>query len=294
MRFLAPENRPDHSSVLVGDRDDGAVEAAAFAQLINPAALRVRLSRRSSDHGSSAVNDERAQVLVATFADPKELGTITTGVLPRNKAKPRRHVTPVLEIAPVADGSDDSRGYLRSHALDPGDSLSQGARSKDFIDPAVEYRDTAVDLPQEVKELGDGRASADRQSVLGVLQDLGNCAAKLADVPGKDQSAVSQKAPDLTGESRTVVHESLSRAMECLDILLLCRPTGHKAHIGLLQRCADRLCVVGVVLLAKPEGLHVLRTDDPNGVSEPFKSFRPEVRTGRGLDPDDARLDLSD
>jgi len=240
------------------------------------------------------VDDERAKVLVTTLADPKELRAITTGVLPRYEAKPGRHVPPILEVAPIPDGSDDSRGYLRSHALDLGNPLSKGARSEGFVDPAIEYRNSAVDLPQEVKELCDGRASADRQSVLSVLEDLGNGAAKLTDVPGKNQTTVSQKAPDLAGKSRTVVHESLPRAMECLDILLLCRPTGHKAHIGLLQRCADRLCVVGVVLLAKPEGLHVLRADDPNGVSEPFKSFRPEVRTGRGLDADDARFDLSD
>jgi len=42
------------------------------------------------------------------------------------------------------------------HALDPGDSLSQGTRSKGFIDPAVKYREASVDLPQEVKELCDG------------------------------------------------------------------------------------------------------------------------------------------
>jgi hypothetical protein len=240
------------------------------------------------------VDDERAKVLVTTLADPKELRVITTGVLPRYEAKPGRHVSPILEVAPIPDGSDDSRGYLRSHTVDLGNPLSEGARSEGFVNPAIEYRDSAVDLPQEVKELCDGRASAGRQSVLGVLQDLGNCTAKLTDVPGKDQSTVSQKAPDLTGKSRTVVHESLPRAMECLDILLLCRPTGHKAHIGLLQRCANRLCVVGIVLLTKPEGLHVLRADDPNGVSEPFKSFRPEVRAGRGLDADDAGCDLSD
>jgi hypothetical protein len=233
-------------------------------------------------------------VLIATFADPKELGTVTTGVLPRNEAEPGRHMAPILEITPVADGSDNSRGYLRPHALDPGDPLSQGARPKGFIDPAVEYRNAAVDFPQEVKELCNRRASTVCQSVLGVLQDLGNCAAKLSDVPRKDQAPVTQKAPDLTGEGRTVVHETLSRPVERLDILLFCRTTGYEAHIGLLQRRADRLCVVRVVLLAKPEGLHVLRTNDPDSMSEPFKSFRPEVCAGRGLDPDDARLDLSD
>jgi len=132
------------------------------------------------------VNDKRAEVLVATFADPKELRTITTGVLPRNEAEPGGHVTPILEIATVADRSDNSRGYLRPHAFNSGDLLGEGACSKGFIDPAVEHRDAAVDFSQEVKELCDGRASADRQSVLSVLQDLGNCAAKLPDVPRED------------------------------------------------------------------------------------------------------------
>jgi hypothetical protein len=168
------------------------------------------------------VDDERPKVLITTLADPKELRAITTRVLPRYEARPGRHVPPILEVAPIPDGSDDSCGYLRSHALDFGNPLSEGARSEGFVDPAIEHRNSAVDLPQEVKELCDGRTSADRQFVLGVLQDLGNCAAKLTDVPGKDQSTVSQKAPDLTGKSRTVVHESLPRAMECLDILLLC------------------------------------------------------------------------
>jgi len=206
IRLLTPENRPDHSSILVGDRDDSPVEAATFAQLVDPGALRVRLSRRSPDHSSSAVDDERAKVLVTTLADPKELRAITTGVLPRDEAKPGRHVPPILEVAPIPDGSDDSRGYLRSHALDLGNPLSKGARSEGFVNPAIEYRNSAVDLPQEVKELCDGDASADRKSVLGVLEDLGNSAAKLPNVPREDQSTVAQKAPDLTREGGTVVH----------------------------------------------------------------------------------------
>ena len=59
-----------------------------------------------------------------------------------------------------------------------------------------------------------------------------------------------------------MVHETLSRTVERLDILLFGRTTRHEAHIGLLQRRADRLRVVRVVLLAEPEGLHVLRTYD--------------------------------
>jgi hypothetical protein len=55
------------------------------------------------------------------------------------------------------------------------------------------------------------------------------------------------------------------------DVLLFCRTTGHEARIGSLQRRADRLCVVGVVLSAKPEGLRVLRANDSNGMPEPFK-----------------------
>jgi len=101
-------------------------------------------------------------VLVATFTDTKELGTVTTRVLPRNQAEPGCHVAPILEIASVADSSNNRRRYLRSHAFDPGDPLRQGARSKGFIDPAVKYRNAAVDFPQEVKELCDGSASADR------------------------------------------------------------------------------------------------------------------------------------
>ena len=170
--LLTSENRPDHSSILVGDRDDSPVEAATFAQLIDPGTLRVRLPSRSPDHSSSAVDDERAKVLVTTLADPKELRAITTGVLPRYEAKPGRHVPPILEVAPISDGGDDSRGYLRSHTFDLGDPLSEGARSEGLVDldGLVDDRDRLL-----VNALNSFiNARADEPIVVGVVYGAGH------------------------------------------------------------------------------------------------------------------------
>src|ERR1700735_957309 len=56
--------------------------------------------------------------------------------------------------------------------------------------------------------------------------------------------------------------------MERLDVLLLEVLLGHEPHVPLLDRRADCLGIVGIVLLSADERLHVLRRHDFYGVSE--------------------------
>jgi hypothetical protein len=65
-----------------------------------------------------------------------------------------------------------------------------------------------------------------------------------------------------------------------LDILLLNTLHSNKAHVRSTHRFADRLGIIGVVLVALHVGLHELRRNQADGVASSLKFSRPMVRTG--------------
>lgn len=87
-----------------------------------------------------------------------------------------------------------------------------------------------------------------------------------------------------------MVYKALAGAMQGLDVLLLYRLLGHKLHMWLSPRNADRLGIVAVILLALPcKWLDKLWPDNANGMSCSFKPARPVERTGAGFDDYRAR-----
>jgi len=82
--------------------------------------------------------------------------------------------------------------------------------------------------------------------------------------------------------------------MEGLDVLLLERLLRHEAHVRLLHRGADRLGVIGIVLLPADEWLHILRGHDLYRVTQLLELPLPIECAGRGFDADQARLQFAD
>ena len=65
-----------------------------------------------------------------------------------------------------------------------------------------------------------------------------------------------------------MIDQPLPRAMERLDVLLFERLLRHEPHVPLLYSRADRLGVVGIVLLPAYEWLHGMRRHDLHRVTE--------------------------
>jgi hypothetical protein len=268
VRLLAAQDRPHDAGILVCDGDDCSIEAASLAETVHPAALRVGLSCRRTNHRSRAMHDQSSEMLIATFADAEELRPISTGVLARHQAEPGSHVASVFELPTIADGSDNGCRDLRADAFDLRDSLRKAARSEGFVDATIEHGNPMIDLAHKIEKLCDRCSCAARQAVLGVLQCQRDHAPRVADVARKYDATISQEAAYLACERCAVVDQALSGTMQGLNILLFHRPLGNEAHVGLLNSNADRLSVVAVIFLVAPKRLDVLWADDPDFMPE--------------------------
>src|ERR1019366_2306818 len=90
-----------------------------------------------------------------------------------------------------------------------------------------------------------------------------------------------------------MIDQPLTRAVECLDVLLFERLLRHEPHVRLLYRRADRLGVITVVLLPAHEWLHVLRGHDLHRMTELLELPLPIECAGGSFDADEARLQFA-
>ena len=74
--------------------------------------------------------------------------------------------------------------------------------------------------------------------------------------------------------------------MKTLKVLLLDRLLRDEAHLGPTHCLANRLRIVGIVLLRLHVRLDELRRHQPDSVPETAEGPRPIVCTAAGFDPD--------
>ena len=72
--FFPRQDRPNDSGVFVGQCDCNDIWVPPFTHPLNPLASGIGLSTRFAKNGASTVDQQGAQVSVATFADPKQPG----------------------------------------------------------------------------------------------------------------------------------------------------------------------------------------------------------------------------
>lgn len=103
----------------------------------------------------------------------------------------------------------------------------------------------------------------------------------------------SSKSPRIWLISASMIDQPLPRTVERLDVLLLERLFWHEPHVRLLDRRADCLGVVGIVLLPAYEWFHVLRRHDLHGVTELLELPLPIECARGGFDADEARFQFA-
>lgn len=82
------EQRPDDAGVLGGDRDAGAVVATTLTHRERPARQPILTALGGLQHGTSAQDQQSAQVGIATPSDVAEPGLAAGGVLPWHQPEP--------------------------------------------------------------------------------------------------------------------------------------------------------------------------------------------------------------
>ena len=86
--LLARHHRPQDASVLVGHRNTRFLPAHSDHQLLQPARCRVVAFARAHHRGLRALDQQRAQVVVAPLGDPPQAGLAVTSAAISGLCKP--------------------------------------------------------------------------------------------------------------------------------------------------------------------------------------------------------------
>src|SRR5712692_6440588 len=124
------------------------------------------------------------------------------------------------------------------------------------------------------------------QPFLGVLQPTRQRDTLLPQLPGRHQPVLGHQAADLVGLGCALLDQAAANAVHRLDVLLLEALHRYKAHARPRHPLADRLGVIGIVLVALHIRLHELRGDQLHRESSLLQPARPVVRSSAGLHAD--------
>src|SRR6266480_2159261 len=118
-------------------------------------------------------------------------------------------------------------------------------------------------------------------------------AAQLSHMLWKNNPVLRQQPTNLVDQLCPAADKSRPHPMQALQILLLDSLGRNEAHARPADSFADRLRIVGVVLLRLHIGLHELRRDQAYRVPQSAQHSKPVVRSTASLQSYQARFDFS-
>lgn len=118
--LVTGQHRPRLTGMLVGDGHQDLAERKAPGEITNPALLGRRIRDRRGlgtlQTAARTLDQQHAQVSIATVADFSQARLAATGVLTRGQPEPRRQLPAVAEVARLTHAGDERVGGERTHA----------------------------------------------------------------------------------------------------------------------------------------------------------------------------------
>ncbi len=291
--LTVPQHRPRQPGVLRRNGDHSFPVPAPLLQATRPAAEAILLLPQAGQNGAGTHDQETAQVTVAGLGDPPQSGFTPTAVLPRDEPDPRRNLTTVPEIVPVAETGQEGAGSDRADA----GSLHQATAARIFArrlgDGFVVVGNAHIELVGVRQEVADALVG-----IAGQIFEMGaDVLAQAGDFLRQDDAEFGDQAADSVIRGGTLFDEALSRAVQGEDDLLVFFLDRNKAHVGAGDGFADGRGIGGIVLAAfagEAVGGDELRRHQFDGVAVAPEQPGPVVGAGAGFDADQARGHLHD
>ena len=206
---------PHDPGILVGQRDRRHIQVAPLEQPAQPVVGLVRLALGGVDHRARPVNQQRAQVGVATLAHAQQRGLAAARMLARHQAQPGRHLAPAGEVLCVAYAGHQRAGRDRA---DPRDLLELSAGlvlGVPGLDLEFHLADLQVEHLELIHQALHQEAKRTGQLVGGILDQLGHALGDVSNALGDDDAELAQQAPDLVGLRGARLDKPLAHAVQC-------------------------------------------------------------------------------
>jgi len=108
----------------------------------------------------------------------------------------------------------------------------------------------------------------------------------------RDYPMLAEQPAHLIDQRGAALEELLAHPVQCLNVLLRCALDRNKPHRRPAYRLADRLGIVGVILVALEVGLHELWAHQLHRMAELLYLARPVVRRTARFHPRQTGLQL--
>ena len=283
---VARKHRPQDARILVGQRRHGLLPTDTFLQLHQPLADAVVAFGRAPHGRLGTLDQQGAQVVVATLGDAPEPGLAPGGVLAGHQAEPGAELARVGKLAEFAHAGDQSRRGGGANAQQRGRLARPRIGAYMGGNALVAACDLQIDVdPVQMRAL-QGQPCHAGDLVAGVLDHAGQHQAQRIGALGEDHSELGQQAADAVDQRRALFLEALAQTVHGQLALLLGRLDRHEAHVRATSGLADGSGIVGVVLASLARhavGYDEVASDQPGIQAQYAQPAGHVVRTATSL-----------
>src|SRR6516165_8774271 len=221
-----------------------------FPQLAKPAASGILLAPGSPERGARPMDQQGAQVAIATFTDAEQAITAAAGPLLGYEPEPGGELAAILEALPITDCGHQRRRAQRANALDLAETLTNLTAAVEFADPPIIGRDAPVEVGQLLLQLANESPDQVAEAISTVPDDISQVLTQLGDVARDDDSVLGENPTDLIGEPGPAADEAAANTMNCLHRQLIDGLRRHEAHCRPADRFASLVgrCVGGLAI----------------------------------------------
>jgi hypothetical protein len=134
---LLRDQGPENARILVGERNASSGCSKSLLFVVDTATAAVGLSLGPINDRSGSMHQQRAQIGVATFADPEQPRLASTGVLSRYQTQPGGKLSSVPKSVAITDGGHYRRGRHGPEASHRGDTPAFSVLTEGSLDPLI-------------------------------------------------------------------------------------------------------------------------------------------------------------
>ena len=234
------------------------------------------------------MDQQGAQVAVATFADPADALLAATRLNAWRQSQPGGEVPGRLELLAVPHRSDKGRCRHRTHAWRGCKSLADLAGFMPGNNPSFDSIDALAQPIDVVEQATDRRSRLVGQQLRLQLVHTPPQLVHLPDAHANNKAELAKQAARGIDCGRPLPNQKGPDPVQDQDALLLEGLDRHEPHAWPTGGLADGLSVGCVGLVTLDVGFHVLRWDQAHFVAKPNQLPRPMVSTRARLHGDQA------
>ena len=283
--------RPDYPGHFVSQPYSGNVEVSSLSKVAGPPQLAIRFVSCTAQGTSRAMNQECAQMAVAFARDTVQALLASTTMLSWHEPEIGREIAATSEMVWVSHTGHDcccSQWPYAWHFHQLLGHLGLGS----LIQLSLVRQNPLLFIVELLLEFPECRQRQAREAVIRICQPSQQPNLELCDTGSKHPAIFSSKSTNTIDHRYALAHQSTTRPMKHLQILLCWRVDRHILGRTPGAGLGNGSSIIGIVLVTSNKCSRMLRSDQLDVVTQCCQLPCPVMRTGACFDTYRHRLQL--